>query len=924
MLSDLHHRLRSIFRRTVVESELSDELRFHFDRLVDRHVQTGLPLQEAQRIARLEFGGVDQVREECRDARGTQFFDTLAQDLRFNLRMLRKSPGFTAIAVMTLALGIGANTAIFSVLESVMLRSLPVRHPEELVVLTDPDAHGINFGSQGGTRSSLAYSEFQYLRDHNEVFSSIFAADSSLLPQLEVDLGDPAGAVGKQQARIKLVSGGYFSTLGLQPAAGRFFGTEVDRARNDAPLAVVSYPFWRQRYNLNPAILGQSIKVHGTSFEIIGVAPPGFFGETVGELPDVWVPMMMQDAVYPGRDYLSPSPEGIVNEYEWIQVLGRLKPGISVAQANAALNVQFTQALAAAAGGRMTEEQRKGNFGQNLDVQPGGRGSSTLREHFGQPLVFLMALVGLVLLIACANVANLLLARGAARQKEFAMRLAVGAGRQRLIRQLLTESLLLALLGAAVGVVFSYWADRLLLRMVSGSGGTASVPLDLYPDLRVLGFTFGITVLTAVLFGLIPSLLLTRVDLSPVLKSSSQNIKSESRHGRFPIGKVLVVAQVAVSLILLVAAGLFVHSLAKLSEVHLGYNREKLLLFRVDAAPTGFKTPEMLRMFQDLNERIATIPGVRAVALSANGLFSHSESGDPISVEGYTPKSGESMNSRMDHVGPRYFSTVGIPILMGREIEAQDSSGGPRAAVINQTFARRFFPNTNPIGKHVRDTYSGNPTDLQVVGVVADAKYNSLREKEVARLYAPYFNPMWKENEAVFEVRTFADPSMVSASIRQVVQSTNAAIPPIEMRTMAGLVDDSLQTDRFVKQLSEAFGILAMILAAIGLYGVMAYTVARRTREIGIRMALGAEPGRIRKQVLRETLTLVLIGIPIGVPIAVLVAYLVRSMLFGLAVADPVTLVIATLVLLTAAVLAGLLPARRASRVDPMVALRYE
>jgi predicted permease len=922
MLSDLLHRLRSIFQRTTVESELNDELRFHFDRLVDRHVQAGLSFQEAQRRARLEFGGVDQVREECRDARGTQFFDTLAQDFRFNLRLLRRSPGVTAIAVLTLALGIGANTAIFSVLESVLLRSLPVRHPEELVVLTDPDAHGINFGSQGGRRSLLAYSEFEYLRDHNEVFSNVFAADSSVLPQLEVSFGDSGGAGDKQQARIKVVSGGYFSTLGLRPAAGRFFGTEVDRSRNGSPVAVVSYPFWKQRYNLNPAILGQSIKVHGASFEIIGVAPPGFFGETVGQLPDVWVPLMMQDAVYPGRDYLSPSPQGVVNEYEWLQVLGRLKPGISLAQAKAAMNVQFTHALAAAADNRMTEEQRKGNFGQNLDVQPGGRGSSTLRDGFGQPLLFLMALVGLVLLIACANVANLLLARGAARQKEFAMRLAVGAGRRRLIRQLLTESLLLATFGAATGVVLSYWADRLLLRMVSGTG--PAVPLDLHPDLRVLAFTFGVTVSTAILFGLVPSLLLTRVDLSPVLKSALQSMKSESRHGRFPIGKVLVVAQVAVSLILLVAAGLFVHSLAKLSEVHLGYNRENLLLFRVDLAPTGFKDPEMLRLFQDLNERIATIPGVRAVALSANGLFSHSESGDPIWVQGYAAKSGEQLNSRMDHVGPHYFSTVGIPVLMGREIEPQDSGNGPRAAVVNQAFAQRFFPNANPIGKRVRDTYPGNPADLQIVGVVADAKYNSLREKGVERLYAPFFNPMWKENEAVFEVRTFADPSTVSASIRQTVQSTNAAIPPIEIRAMAGMVDDSLQTDRFIKQLSEAFGILAMLLAAIGLYGVMAYTVARRTREIGIRMALGADPGRIREQVLRETLTLVLIGIPIGIPIAVLVAYLVRSMLFGLGVADPVTLAIATLLLLTAAALAGFLPARRASQVDPMVALRYE
>jgi predicted permease len=923
MLSDLLYRFRGLLRRGAVENELNDELRFHVDRLVERHIQGGLSVEEAQRRARLQFGGVDQVCEECRDARGTRFVEALVQDFRFNLRMLRKSPGFTAIAVLTLALGIGANTAIFSVLESVLLRSLPVRHPQELVVLTDPDQHGANFGSQGGSRSQLAYSEFEYLRDHNEVFSGMFAADSTL-PQLEVILGDSASSGGeKQQARIKLVSGGYFSTLGLQPAAGRFFGTEVDRARGNSPVAVVSYPFWKQRYNLSPGILGKSINVNDTSFEVIGVAPPGFFGETVGELPDAWVPMMMQDAVYPGMDYLRPSPEGILNQYLWLQVLGRLKTGISQAQANAAMNVQFTRALTAAAGNRMTEEERKGNFGQHLELQPGGRGASTLRSGFGQPLQFLMALVALVLLIACANVANLLLARGAARQKEFAMRLAVGAGRKRLIRQLLTESLLLATLGAAAGLLLAYWADRLLLRMVS-NGGAASVPLDLHPDLRVLAFTLGVTVLTAILFGLIPSLLLTRLDLSPVLKSTSQNINSDLRHGRLPAGKVLVVAQVAVSLILLVAAGMFVHSLAKLSEVNLGYNRENLILFRVESAAAGLKGPGKVHLYQNLQDSIAALPGVRAVSVSGNGLFLDAESGDPIWVEGYNAKPGESMNTRMDHVGPHYFSTVGIPILMGREIDAQDSGTGLRAAVINQSFARRFFPNTNPIGKRIRDTYPGNPSDAEIVGVVADAKYNNLRENAVHRLYVPLFNPMWEQNSAVFEVRTFADPSSVSDSIRKTVQAAIPAIPPIEIGTMSSLVDDSLQTDRFIKQLSEAFGILAMVLAAIGLYGVMAYTVARRTREIGIRLALGAEPGRIRRQVLKETLLLVLIGIPIGIPIALVGAYLVRSMLFGLGVADPYTLALATILLIAAAVLAGLLPARRASQVDPMVALRYE
>jgi predicted permease len=920
---DLLLRLRSVFQRKAVERELQDELRFHFDELVDRHVRAGVPLPEARRRAQLEFGGFGQVQEECRDARGTQFLDNLAQDLRYSFRMFRKSPSFTAVAVLTLALGIGANTAIFSVLESVLLRALPVHRPNELVVLTDPEAHGANFGSQGGSRRQLAYSEFEYLRDHNDVFSRMFAADSATQDADITLANSTTGSGEKQRARIKLVSGDYFTTLGLKPAAGRFFANEVDRERGSSPVAVVSYPFWRQHYGLSPAILGKNIQIHQTSFEIIGVAPPGFFGETVGQSPDVWVPMLMQDAVYPGQDYLSPSPDGIINEFEWLQVLGRLKPGVSLAQANTAMNVQFTHALSEAAGSRMTEEQRKGNFGQHLELKPGARGSSTLRSAFGQPLQFLMALVGLVLLIACANVANLLLARGASRQKEFAMRLAIGAGRARLIRQLLTESLLLATLGSFTGVLLSYWADKLLLQMVSGGSSSTALPLDLHPDVSVLAFTLGVTALTAVLFGLVPSILLTRVNLAPVLKSTSQSAINPSSPQRWPAGKILVIAQVAISMVLLVAAGIFVRSLAKLSEVNLGYNRENLLLFSVDAAPTRFKRPQTLRLYQDLQEKIAAIPGVRSVAVSANGLFMDSESGDPVSVQGYTPKSGERMNVRMDHVGPHYFSTVGIPMLMGREIEEQDGSG-PRVAVINQSFAHRFFGNSNPIGKHVRNTYPGNPADLEIVGVVADAKYNSLRENAVVRLYAPLFHPMWDQTDAAFEVRTFADPSAISEPLRQMVQSTNAAIPPIEIKTMSRLVDDSLQTDRFIKELSEAFGVLAMLLAAIGLYGVMAYTVARRTREIGIRLALGAEPGKVARQVLRETLVLALIGIPIGVPVALLGAYLVRSMLFGLSFADPPTLILTVLLLALVAVAAGLLPAHRASQVDPIVALRYE
>ena len=428
---------------------------------------------------------------------------TLLQDIRYAIRVLLKAPGFTAVAVLTLALGIGANTAIFSVLDSVLLRSLPVSHPEELALLTDPDSHGSCFCSEGGERSMLAYSEFQYLHDHNEVFSKLFAADSQL-PDVDITIGNSSASGGaqKQTGRVRLVSAEYFDTLGLHPAAGRFFTPEVDRVRGGAPIAVISYAFWKSRFALDPSALGKNIQIRDNSFEIVGVTPPSFFGETVGEAPDLWVPIVMQDVIRPGTDLLSASPQGLLNQHIWLQVIGRLKPGISITQANVGINIVFKRLVESLVGPGVTDKQRREFLDARIKVQSAERGASTLHEAFGDPLKFLMALVGLVLLIACANVANLLLVRGAARQREFVMRLAIGADRSRLVRQLLTESLLLAIVGAGVGILLAFWADALLLRMVGGvANGPASVQLSLQPDIRVLGFTLLVTVLTAILLG---------------------------------------------------------------------------------------------------------------------------------------------------------------------------------------------------------------------------------------------------------------------------------------------------------------------------------------------------------------------------------------------------------------------------------------
>ena len=917
--------MRRLFSRRNRDSELAEEIREHLSERVEELVETGMPREEAEHAARREFGNIQLTKEDSRGVWRWIVLEDFFSDVRYGLRQLRKSPGFAATAILTLALGIGANTAIFSVLDAVLLRALPVAHPEELALLTDPEAHGSWFGSQAGEQSLLAYSQFEYLRDHNEVFSEMFAADSELA-QVETTFEGAAGsgATDNEIARIRLVSGGYFTTLGVKAAAGRLFTSEVDRARGGSPIAVLSYAYWRQRFGLNPGVLGQSLQIHNTSFEIVGVAGPGFTGETVGVAPDLWIPMMMQEAVRPGVDLLSASQQGLVNIHSWVQVMGRLKPGVSIAQANAAVNVTFKQVVDLMVGAGLTPRDGQKVVDERIRMRPGARGASMLSGELGKPLKFLMGLVGLVLLIACVNVANMLLAQAAARQKEIAMRLSVGAARGRLIRQLLTESLLLAAIGGTVGVLLASWGGDLLVRLVSAAAGLRAVQLEVRPDGSVLAFTVGITAITAVLFGLAPALKATRVDFAPVLKATAPGSGDGLRASLLPVGKILVAGQVTITLILLVAAGLFVRSLEKLSEVNLGYARGNLLLFVVHSAAGGYKEEAATQLYQELLEKIAAVPGVQGATVSHNGLFNDTESGDPIKVEGYTPKAGEEADTRIDHVGPNYFSTIGIPILMGRGIEARDSGRGLRSAVINQTFARTYFPNANPIGKHVQDVYPGNPADTVVVGVAADAKYNSLRENARPRLYAPLFNPIWPQMTAVYEVRTFANTPSMGAALREAVRATSASLPPIEIHTMSGLLDDSLQTDQIIKQLSEAMGVLAIVLASIGLYGVMSYTVARRTREFGIRLALGAEPRRVLRHILGETLTLVFIGIGAGVPLAIGGTHLIRSMLFGLGVVDPASILVACGLLVGVALLAGLLPARRAMKVDPMVALRYE
>jgi predicted permease len=915
---DYRLRLRALFFRRRMDEELQEELQLHIDMQARKNQRHESDAAEATRQARLQFGSLVRATEECRDERGISSFEIAAKDLRFALRMLRKSPGFAAVAVLTLALGIGANTAIFSVINSVLLSNLPVRDPQQLVFLTNPDEQGFEIGFGDGNRDFITYPEFQQLERNNQVFSGLLAASNSA-SRIPVEIQTADSVANGAPARISLISGSYFSVLGVTPILGRAFGTEVDKLRDANPLAVISYAFWQDRFGGAHDVIGRRIRILNTSYEVIGVAPPQFHGETVGANPDVWVPLTMQSEIFPGHDYLSQETNPF-RKTEWLDVMGRLKSGVTLTQAKANIEVEFHQMMEAQTGGMSPQETHQ-FLNQHLAVTPGSHGASTLRGDFGKPLQILMVVVGLILLISCANIANILLARSAARQKEISIRLALGASGARLFRQVLTESILLAAIGGAVGLLLAHWADVALLRMVSTTSN--QVRLDLHPDSTVLAFTLGVSLLTGILFGLTPAFQATRVDL----KGTSRGVAGgTARPGRVPAGKILVVAQVSLSLLLLVVAGLFVRSFRNLSETQLGYDRDHLLEFFVDPLSYGYRPAEIPALDQSILLGIDALPGVGGATLTDNALVSSRDSTSLVTIEGQKPLPGDNAHAHWDMIGPNFFSTTGIPILEGREITDDDSGNGLRVGVINETMARKFFPHSNPIGQRVLVHTEPGQAPFVIVGVVQDSKQHSAKEKPFPRFYVPYFNPIgndWTAG-AVIIVRTVGDPSSFSSAIRGVVKQAAPSLPTVAMETMDQRLSDSLITDRMIADLSSAFGMLAAVLVCIGLYGVMAYATSGRTNEIGIRIALGAQRSGILWLILRESLLLVLIGATIGVPLVFVAGKWISSLLFGLQPADPVALAFAIALMFVIGVLASYIPARRATRVDAMVALRQE
>ena len=869
--------LLAVLGRSRMEREMDSELRFHIEARVEDLVRDGVLREKALRQARIEFGGIERAKEECREARGISFVESLLQDLRYALRVLRKSPGFATVAILTLAIGIGANTAIFSLLDQAVLRWLPVKNPERLFEVK-PD---------------VLIPDYEKLTAGTSSFSEAFATDKG--PLIASIDGASENVLGK------FVSGTYYSVTGIRAIRGRVLTPQDDQPANSL-VCVLSENFWRRRFGESPEVLGKIITLKRIAFLIVGVAPE--FDR--GRVADILVPMATHLQL-------------AMKDNDTVNIIGRLKPALSEKQASAELTSTYQQILMEAAGSRLTPSEQRRVLQKTIRLIPAGRGGL---DRFSIQLRIAAAVVGMVLLIACINVGNLLLSRGATRQREIATRLAIGAGRGRVIRQLLTESVLLACMGGCLGLLLALWGGQLVSALISGD------VVSVTPDLRVLGFTAAVSLLTGVGFGIFPALRTTTTNLTPGLKASGSSFGSYSvrtSSSRLGGDGTLVISQIGLCLSLLVAAALLIQSLKKLSNADVGFEREKVLLMWVLPTMVGYDIPQENSLYWQLLDRLNALPAVQSASLSRLQLFS-GYWGRSVSI----PQHANPEDSRVscNTVAPKFFATMGIPLLSGRDFTRADTATSQKAAILSESAARQYFQGKNPIGRHVRFT-DEDPTDVEIVGVVKDILTEFRQEEDHRRsaraVYIPFTQaPPTMTGQAVVEVRTAERPATVAAPIREAAQALDKDLPLGTVETQGEVVDESLAEQRSLTQLTGVLGLLALLLASIGLYGTMSHSVGQRTKEIGIRMALGAQRESVMSMVLRGGMRLAFAGIGVGVPLAAGVSRLISSQLYGLSAADPLTFIAVSLLLAAVSLLATYIPARRAMRVDPMVALRYE
>jgi predicted permease len=894
-------RLRSLLQRPNVEAELDEELRLHVEHLTEINIAEGTNPEEARRQALKAMEGYEQKKEECRDWRGVNGLENFARDVRYALRMLRRSPVFTAVAVLSLALGIGANTAIFSAIDTLLLRPLPVPRVQELrnIFLQMPER----------LQPVLSYPIFQALQAHNRVFSSV-AAWSNHRFQMASG-GDVVHVDGE------LASGSYFSTLALPAARGRTFTDADDHPSGgkDGPVAVISDRFWDRHFQRSASAVGSGLVLDRIRFTVIGVMPPDFFGAEVGTHPDVWIPISFANRVDDSNCIAS-------RACWWLFLIGRMNPGVTPQQVNAELSTIGPAVLRETTPPGWRADWKNRYRAYTFSSESGAQGWSFLRLKFTNPLMILMMLVGLVLLIACANMANLLLARASARRREIAVRLSMGAGRARIIRQLLTESVLLSLAGGVLGVLFAFWLTRILVAFVSATqerhGPGRFWHLELHPDWRIVLFTFGVALLSGILFGLTPALRSTRMDVSSSLKEAAHQLRSARTH--FQSGRLLLTFQTALSVLLVAAAGLFAGSLFHLLTQNYGFNPQDVQLIEIDTDKQLDKGPALTALYSRILERANELPGVKAASLLRIIPLSGGGRDDNLHVPGKPELPDRESDTLINSIGPRFFDVMQINLLSGRQFDERDTMAAEKVGIISRLAAHRFFPGENPIGQHV--LLDGKP--IRIIGVADNIKYFSLRSQDSPELYLPYTQKPDRVPSYTFILKMRPGVSSPNQEFRAMLHEMAPDVPLGMTYTMQQQVDSSVGLERLMASLSVFFGTLALLLTAIGLYGILAYTVARRTGEIGIRMALGARRGHVIWLVVRGAMSYVLAGIVIGAVVALAASHVVASLLYGVRPNDPGNLVAAVFVLLFVAALAALFPSLRASRVDPAVSLRQE
>ena len=908
MFNDLVYRLRALLKGKALERELDDELRFHLKRQTEKYVRAGASSEEANRMARMSLGGPEQTKETCRDARGISLWAATVQDLRYGLRQLGRNPGFAIIATLVLALGIGANTAIFSLLDAVMLQSVPVRAPHELVVPKwTAKATPRSFGSSSfepcfeskarnpRDNCSFSYPVFKLIESKRDIFSGVTAFAGPA--QLNAKASGAAHLV-----RGEIVSGGFFQTLGIRAALGRMLDAHDDSPRANAA-AVLSYGYWQSAFGGDRSAVGKTIRLNGVPVTIVGIAERSFSRLSPGTVCDLWLPINAATAL--GINWI---PVPLENDHDWwLEIIGRVRPGIRASQVESALTALFRT--------EMIDQSKlfKPDSDPTIEIAGANKALVGFRDMLATPLYVLMCAVGMILLIACANVAGLSTARTAARQRELAIRRAIGAGRGRIVRQLLTESLLLAALGGLAGIGLACWGTRSLTAFLSA----AEMHLNVKPDPRILLFAAGISIASGLFFGIMPALRGTRIDPASTIQDGSGLQQAMSSVGRrLWFSNSLVIAQVALATVMLLGAGLLMRTLVNLQNTNTGFDSRNLLLFGLDPVSSRYKEPEIRNLYRNLYDHLRSLPGVTNVSYSSDVLLANGLWSEDCKIEGRTDKSAVRVD--MLGVGPDFFQTMKIPVLAGRVFTATEFASSRRVAVVNRAFATRYLHSRNPLGLH----FGGDgPKDVQqeIVGVVGNAKYDNLRTEIQPTAYIPLTN-----GGAHFELRTAIDSTALIPAVRKIVGELDANLPLFDVKTQTEQIDQLLFTERLVTRLSVAFGLLALVLTCVGLYGLLSYEVTRRTREIGIRIAIGAEPRKVRGAILWATVRLVGIGLVLGLPLALLITRALSTMLYGVRSNDPATLAIAMSVLFSTAALAGYLPARRASRVDPIIALRYE